>query len=90
MEPPVFKNYVAWYGEEDSPQNDEIHIRRWLMEKFPYEITVEDGSSVDLRDIGDNTLGPWSAYGGRWGLQHMDYYFFELEIDAMAFKLKFL
>lgn len=87
MKPPVFKNYVEWYGKDDSPQNNAPALRKWLLERLPYEIVVKGSVTADLRDIGEITLGPWSAYSDVRGIGR---YFFEEEVDAMAFKLKFL
>ncbi len=81
---PVFRGYVKWYGEEDSPQNSESDIREWLLERLPFEV-VEPFSVADLRDIGNSVEGKWSSYASRW--DNGSYYFFETETDAMAFKL---
>lgn len=85
MKSPIFRGYVQWYGEEDSPPNSESSIRKWLLEQFPFEVSTPF-SAGDLRDIGDSVEGKWSVYASRWdGGSH---YFFETEIDAMAFKLR--
>jgi len=90
MEPPVFKNYVKWYGEDDSPKNSDSFIRDWLLNQLPYEIIVDANMQVDLRDIGENTLELWSAYRESAPSPAFSHYFFTEEVDAMAFKLKFL
>lgn len=90
IEPPRFKNYVAWYGEEDSPKNRDPFIRDWLLNQLPYEIIVDAGLNAGLRDIGENTLGLWSAYRESIPSPAFSHYFFAEEVDVMAFKLKFL
>ncbi len=61
INPPIFRGYVAWHGEKDSPLNGEPHIRKWLLERFLFELVTETGIG-DLRDIGESLEGRWSAY----------------------------
>ena len=86
--PTVFKNYVKWYDEEDSSQNNETSIRKLLTKRLPYEVIIKNEKIIDLRDIGELTLGPWSAYSEVWF--NIGHYFFAEEVDAMAFKLRWL
>ena len=87
IEPPAFKNYLDWHDNKDSSRLDVYSLRKWLLERLPYEIAIKGRSVADLRDIGEITLGSWSAYNEIRGLSR---YFFKEEVDAMAFKLKFL
>ena len=81
------KNYVKWYGEEDSPANDGASIAAWMDERFPYMIKITLQQAVDLRDVGELTNGKWSAFASTFG-DYSSYYFAE-ETDAMAFKLRY-
>ena len=93
--PPLikFRGYVKWYGESDSPTNTEPHIRPWLLKRLPFEVIVDEGKDIDLRDVGESVEGKWSAYSGwdhRNGTYCCGHYFFELETDVMAFKLRWM
>lgn len=88
MDGPVFRGYVKWYDEEDSPLNNEYDLRKWMLKCFSYEVVVPEDMMLDLRDIGNSVLGEWSAYGGT--SDYKGHYFFKLATDAMAFKLRWL
>ena len=87
MESSVFKNYIKWYGKDDSPINNVQSIKIWALKTMSYEVVLMDDTGVALGDIGELTLGSWTAYADEVGIGH---YFFELEVDVMAFKLRFL
>ena len=87
MKPPVFRGYITWYGEEDSPKNIESQVRKWLLERLPVKVSTL-GSVGDLRDIGHSVEGNWSSFTSKW--DGKSYYFFETETDAMAFKLRWM
>lgn len=97
---PVFKNFLCWYESPNNPiPNDELpkntsdfFLREWILgHGLQYEIVTERSLNADSRDIGEITLGRWSSYADR-GISVLTnaHFFFELEVDAMAFKLKFL
>ncbi len=86
IEDPDFGNYLNW---QDRGLDEQINepLRDWLLERLPYELTNPSTKNfIDLRDIGELAEGQWSAYAGR----NDAHYFFELESDAMAFKLKWM
>lgn len=82
-----FKNYVKWYDEDDSPENDETSIAEWMNERFSYMLKLSPRYATDLRDVGNLTNDEWSAFASRFG--DCSYYYFAEETDAMAFKLRY-
>lgn len=92
IKPPTFKNYIDWRGDQSRAYAGGFSIRDWMHQRFSYEVVVSnDRNDItrDLRDIGENTIGSWSAYSDM-AAGSPGYYFFTEEVDAMAFKLKFL
>lgn len=92
--PPVFKNFLYWYSSPNDKTGNKLpqpssafNIRKWLLEKgLTFEI-ITDGLGPDSRDVGELTHGLWSAFQED---ATRAYYFFELEEDAVAFKLRWL
>ena len=78
--PPIFKKYVNW---QDTP--DIYNLRSELLEMLPYEIVLPETNHIDLRDIDKFVQDKWSAYATA---QNQSHYFFKLQEDAVAFKLR--
>ena len=78
MKPPVFKNYINWRAYN----NNCFQVAKWARDRFNHEIVIdiEKEENIDLRDVGDITLGPWTAYGSV--TSDIGYYFFEEEADV--------
>ena len=82
-----YKNYLSWY---------ELY-NIWDIRKFMedngllYEVSVYVEDAPGFETVGEFTEGKWSSYmfpvtaKGK-GIKY--FYFFELETDAMAFKLR--
>ncbi len=78
------KNFIF----DDDITRDKFHT--WIAEICPYKVTLEDNSSnILFNDIENFVEGKWSSH-----ILSKDIscgpYFFELETDAMAFKLRWL
>ena len=87
---PNFKRYVNWQDRERfarSP-NDPFNLRDSLLEKLPHEIILQTEHCIDLRTIDDFVQDKWSAFADERKLQ--SHYFFKLETDAVAFKLRWI
>lgn len=85
---PKFKNHIYWYEWPVEIRN-EISLRKKILELAPHEIVIpftHKSDYKDLGDIGELTEGKWTAFSDT-GYIH---YFFELEFDAVAFKLRWL
>jgi len=83
--PPTFKRYVNW---QKFPKNNPYDLRTKLLETLPYEIVLPSLQHIDLRDIDAFIQDEWSAYANE---RHFEaHYFFKLEADAVAFKLRWL
>ena len=84
------KHHIKWYGEPDSPQNDEQSIEKWMNEQgLVYNLIA---LSQDTRDVDAVMNNKWSGYTLRWPIQQngsLTKYFFETKVDYMAFVLKF-
>lgn len=87
---PVFKKYVNWQDRERFARlpNDGFNLRNSLLEKLPHEVILPTEHCIDLRDIDKFVQDKWSAYADERKFQ--SHYFFKLEADAVAFKLRWL
>jgi len=82
---PNFKRYVNW---QKFPGNNPYDLRTKLLETLPYEVILLLSDNIDLRDIDAFVQDKWSAYANERDFQ--SHYFFKLEEDAVAFKLRWL
>lgn len=82
---PVFKKYVEWQDRTKFSSDNTYTLRPQLLAELPYEIVLSKIDSIDLRDIDEFVQDKWSAYASIRGNGH---YFFKLEADAVAFKLR--
>lgn len=81
------RNYLDWKPHLSSIAKTSDGLHNWLLERLPHVVCMPDDDSVDLRDVGKFIECEWSAYlSTKWDV----FYFFEDEIEAVAFKLKFL
>lgn len=87
IESPVFKKYVNWQDRTKFSGAGIYNLRSELLEILPYEIVLPETNHIDLRDIDDFVQDEWSAYASALNKSH---YFFKLEEDAVAFKLRWL
>lgn len=86
---PNFGKMINW---QKNPYYSTEPLRKWLLRRLPIEIIVSSdliGHGPELRDIGALLEGEWSALRTNNGDGNL-HYFFELESDAMAFKLKWI
>ncbi len=83
--PPIFERYVNW---QRFPRRNSYDLRTKLLETLPYEIVLSELDIIDLRDIDAFVQDKWSAYANERDFQ--SHYFFKLETDAAAFKLRWL
>ena len=85
-------HYIDW-NDGRLEGNSEYFIRKYLEHWFEYEVVIK-GKTIGLDDVDRDTKGYWSAYGDNIYGGNADeasaYYFFQLEEDAVAFKLKWL
>lgn len=85
---PKFKKYVNWQDRTKFSVAGTYNIRSELLEILPYEIVLSTTNDIDLRDIDSFVRDKWSAYADERKFQ--SHYFFKLEGDAVAFKLRWL
>ena len=85
-ESPVFKKYVNWQDREKFSSDNTYSLRPQLLAVLPYEIILPTEHYIDLRDIDEFVQDKWSAYASAAA----SHYFFKLEADAVAFKLRWL
>ena len=85
IESPVFKKYVNW---QKFPRNNPYDLRSKLLETLSYEIVLPSEQHIDLRDIDNFVQDEWSAYTQERAFK--SHYFFKLEADAVAFKLRWI
>lgn len=71
-------------------QSETVHkgYASWIIIRCPYEVDLDGNDSILRKDVDDLVEGKWSSY--YVGQFCIDVAYFELETDAMAFKLKFL
>ncbi len=86
-ESPVFKKYVNWQDRTKFSSDNIYSLRPQLLAVLPYEIILPTEHYIDLRDIDEFVQDKWSAYASIRGAGH---YFFKLEEDAVAFKLRWI
>lgn len=86
-ESPVFKKYVNWQDKTKFSSDNTYTLRPQLLAVLPYEIILPTEHHIDLRDIDEFVQDEWSAYAIIRGGGH---YFFKLETDAVAFKLRWI
>ncbi len=87
-ESPVFKKYVNWQDREKFSRQGPHLLRLELLVELPYEIILLTEHRIDLRDIDEFVQDEWSAYAHERAFK--SHYFFKLEADAVAFKLRWL
>lgn len=87
IESPIFKKYVNWQDREKFSWNGACQLRLELLIELPYEVVMPETNHIDLRDIDNFVQDKWSAYASA---QNKSYYFFKLEADAVAFKLRWI
>lgn len=87
-ESPVFKKYVNWQDREKFARTAPYSLRLELLEKLPYEIVLPLEDHIDLRDIDNFVRDKWTAYADE--RKYESHYFFKLEADAVAFKLRWI
>lgn len=85
-ESPVFKKYVNWQDRERFARTAPYNLRLDLLKKLSYEIILPEEHCIDLRDIDNFVQDKWSAYADE--RKYQSHYFFKLETDAVAFKLR--
>lgn len=97
-EEPKFEKMINWPVEK--PQGNFMSLRPWLLERAQYEIVIErkltfpdlgnnNDYGPDLRDIEEQAEGRWAAVRiDELADKSYSHYFFQLERDAMAFKLR--
>jgi len=95
IESPVFKKYVNWQLPDGLWQHktkfyggNTHDLRSKLLVELPYEIILSSEELIDLRDIDAFVQDEWSAYTQERAFK--SHYFFKLEADAVAFKLRWL
>ena len=73
---------------DDDITRDNFHI--WILTACPFMVNLESsGSNILFNDIENLVEGKWSSHISNKDISRSPY-FFELESDAMAFKLKWL
>lgn len=87
IESPIFKKYVNWQDRNQVYVDGIYNLHDDLLEILPYEIVLSQTNRIDLRDIDNFVQDKWSAYASA---QNQSHYFFKLETDAVAFKLRWL
>lgn len=60
----------------------------WIILQCPYEVDLSSNNYILMKDVDDLVEGKWSSYYDSSRCVKTAY--FELESDAMAFKLTFL
>ena len=81
----VMNHYINW-NDGRLKNNSEYYVRKYLQDLFDYEVIISN-CVMDLAEIDKGTQGYWTAYKSE--TLDLDYhYFFQLEEDAVAFKLK--
>ncbi len=89
MEPPELPKMINWQREQ-SYESGVQPLRQYLLDRLPYEVVLENTIfTIDLRDIEELIEKRWSAFHIP-GMVMTEYYFFELETDAVAFKLRWM
>ena len=91
-ENPKFKKMINWkIRAEDKGYNSTL-LRLWLLERVKYEVIIKNNTyGLDLRDIEEQVEGKWAAFRiVEMSDKNYSHYFFELETDAMAFKLRWI
>ena len=84
------KGFVSWEDEKDSPPRREENIRNWLLSRLPFEVTILKANATEheIEEFIECMEGSWSAYN--IGMSYEAHFFFELDSDAVAFKLRWL
>jgi len=83
---PVFKKYLNWQDREKFSMDGAYNLRLALLVELPYEIILPTEHCIDLRKIDDFVQDTWSAFADE--RRRDSHYFFKLEADAVAFKLR--
>ncbi len=85
-----FRNYLDWAKDAPLTNRTQSTLHAWLIDQLPYIVYISYKNPIDLRDVGEFVNCKWSSYLSNNYEDEGCVYFFEKEIEATAFKLKFL